>query len=100
MSADDAERELRVLMAEFRGEVSTNLAELRGDVRVVRQQSDALADKVDRIEDKVEQMRASQPGFVTKDEVDRKLRNGTAIVGTSMAVLTLLINTLFMVITN
>ncbi|WP_049573836.1 hypothetical protein [Nocardiopsis sp. SBT366] len=99
MSAEDVQA-LRVLMAEFRGEVRTNLAEIRGDMRVVRQQSDVLAEKVDRVEGKVEQMRNNQPGFVTKAEVDRRLRNGTAIVGTPVAVLTLIINFLFQVLTN
>lgn len=99
MSAEDVQA-LRVLMAEFRGEVHTTLAEIRGDMRVVRQQSDGLAEKVDRVEGKVEQMRNNQPGFVTKAEVDRRLRNGTAIVGTSVAVLTLIINALFQVLTN
>lgn len=98
--SDDGAEALRVLMAEFRGEVSTSLAELRGDVRVVRNQSGSLSDKVDRIEATVDQMRDAQPGFVTKAEVDRKLRNGTAVVGTALTVLSLLINTAFMVFTN
>lgn len=99
MSAEDVQA-LRVLMAEFRGEVRTSLAEIRGDMRVVRQQSDVLAEKVDRVEGKVKELRNAQPGFVTKAEVDRKLRNGSAVVGTSLAVLTLIINFLFQVLTN
>lgn len=99
MASDDAE-DLRVLMAEFRGEMRTNLAELRGDVRVVHEQTSTLDTKVDRLEGNFEKMRAAQDGFVTKREVDRKIRNGSAVIGTSLAVLTLLINTLLAMLKN
>lgn len=89
-----------MLLAEFRGEMRTDLAELRGDVRVVHEQTSALATTIDRLEDRVDQMHNAQKGFVTKKEVDRKLRNGTAIIGTLLAALTLLINTLLAVATN
>ncbi len=99
MPAEDA-HELKILMAEFRGEVRTQLAEIRGDIAVVRERTDALTEKVDRVDGKVKEVRNAQPGFVTKAEVDRRLRNGTAIVGTCIAVLTLAMNALFQVLTN
>lgn len=98
--SDDTETDLRVLMADFRGEVRTQLAEIRGDIAVVRQRTDTLTEKVDRVDGSVKEVRNAQPGFVTKTEVDRRLRNGTAIVGTSVAVLTLIINALFQMLTN
>lgn len=98
--SDDTEQELRVLMADFRGEVRTQLAEIRGDIAVVRQRTDTLTEKVDRVDGAVKEVCKSQPGFVTKAEVDRRLRNGTTIVGACVAVLTLIINALFQVLTN
>lgn len=105
MAADkDDQESLRVLMAEFRGEMRTSLADLRGDLRVVHEQTSTLATKVENLETRMETINTAQDGFVSKfvskKEVDRKLRNGTAIIGTFLTVLTLFINTLLAVVNN
>lgn len=79
--------DLRVAMAEFRGEVKTALAEVVGELRLAREQTQVLADKVGEINDQVKAMQAAQPGYVTKKEVDRKIHNSAAVVAVVLGVL-------------
>lgn len=80
--------DLRVAMAEFRGEVKTALAEVVGELRLAREQIQVLADKVGEINDQVEAMKEAQPGYVTKKEVDRKVNTGAAVVSVLLGVFT------------
>lgn len=80
--------DLRVLLAEFRGELSTSLAQISGDMRLFQEQNNTLATKFDQLATKVDELKDGQPQFVTKKEVDRKINTGAAVIGVFIAGLT------------
>lgn len=91
--ADDDTR-VMLAVADLRGDLREALAEITGELKVLRAQNGSLEEKVDSLGTKVKQLTDAEPTYVSKQDVDRKLRNSTAVLGVCLAVLTLLLNTI------
>lgn len=80
-------------VAELRGDLREALAEITGELKVLRAQNGSLEEKVDGLSSKVKDLADAEPSYVSKQDVDRKIRNSTAVLGVCLGVLTLLLNT-------
>lgn len=90
----DENEQTRVEMAEMRGELRTALAEITGELKVLRAQNATVEKKVDGLADQVKGLTDTRDTYVTKTDVDRKVRNSTAVAAVFVSVLALLFTSL------
>ncbi|WP_435111343.1 hypothetical protein [Nocardiopsis synnemataformans] len=93
MSEDVQESGLRVELVGMRGDVLAQLAEIRGDLRVVCEQNANDIEHRRQLAADLKQVKDAQTTFVTKTEMDQRLRNSLTVASVVLGTITLLINT-------
>ena len=81
------DEQTRVMVAELRGELGTAMAEITGDLKVLRARNEAIEGKLDELTQSIKDLTRASSSYVTKEDVARRVNISTAIASVIIAAL-------------